>query len=841
MKLLLSLLLLASAAAAQEVKPVLSNDYLLRIRKDKDTTVLKTRYDSVIVVDGLRLGTPYDRQNVGRIITRNHTVILKQGVNKSLRIAGNYDASFELNAVNHLPKLQDQYVQGGTQNGTVAWQGPETGTPYSFGPDINTLEYDGSSYAYDVNGRLVPRGSGNGKAARPYANDFFRTGSDVKQSLNLQARYMRSYQQAVLAKLRLGHSMETLFIPGHKNNSRDLMASVEASVGKFGFTGSYRTAKTEYTRSNRTGILNRLYEDALLTPISFDNTQSERIATGQRSFSPSFDNPDFLLHSAPSGFTQSETGGSFSAVYNLEQLRFTLTPSVDVVRQEGGEGYGAGTAFFPGGYSVNRNQVDRKALMKFSGRLKFPYYGSAFTNYVFLNYTWSGEHTNISYDRFMDYHYNRDAHVASLVYQGIYRFRNSNELGLELSNKMQASNTLLNNRSFLPAGELSYSFYNRPSSIQVKISTAMNHSIGEVPVGSSFAQQQLTAYSSGQSLAYLPVKETTGFTGLSAIRHRDESVSLQLTYKNRLTLTGNLFHRYVRDDIFPVLQGSDIVLKNMADHRTRGAEIDLGYSGNSRKLALNSHLGFFSKRTIVMKVQDGYEGKPIAGFSNAYLSLVSGRQLGVIVGSAYLRDAGGQVVIGNDGFPLVDPSLRVVGNPNPDFVLKTSHSLTWKHFILQADVEWSKGGEFWNGTQAALDYYGRSQVSADQRNISNFVFAGVREDGHINDQAVRFYDPSLPVTLNRWTRYGEGGVTEEYIQKADYLRLNSLGLAYQLHIRKYIQSIKFNLYIQNILLWSASDGVQPGRSLYDTPGSEGLSYFNLPSVRTFGFLTSIQF
>lgn len=66
----------------------------------------------------------------------------------------------------NLPKLQSSYSQGATENGSIVFLGPETGNAFSYGPNLNTLEFDGSNYIYDNNGRLVTQGNGNGVVVR---------------------------------------------------------------------------------------------------------------------------------------------------------------------------------------------------------------------------------------------------------------------------------------------------------------------------------------------------------------------------------------------------------------------------------------------------------------------------------------------------------------------------------------------------------------------------------------------------------------------------------------------------------------------------------------------------
>ena len=84
---------------------------------------------------------------------------------------------------------------------------------------------------------------------------------------------------------------------------------------------------------------------------------------------------------------------------------------------------------------------------------------------------------------------------------------------------------------------------------------------------------------------------------------------------------------------------------------------------------------------------------PVAGFRNVNKVLAQGQPLGAITGSTYLRDENNNRVIGPDGFPLVDHTPSVIGNPFPDFIAKLTHSFTWKSLSFNFDMEWKKGSE----------------------------------------------------------------------------------------------------------------------------------------------------
>jgi hypothetical protein len=285
----------------------------------------------------------------------------------------------------------------------------------------------------------------------------------------------------------------------------------------------------------------------------------------------------------------------------------------------------------------------------------------------------------------------------------------------------------------------------------------------------------------------------------------------------------------------------NFTLKNIADHRNKGIELGLTVSHNAHNFFTENTVSFIKNNSKVTGVKDGFDGTPMAGFANIHTAIVKGAPLGSIVGTDYLRDAANRIMIGNDGFPLVNPTPKVIGNPIPDFTVKMTNSINWKKWYLDLNWEWKKGGQMWNGTQAVLDYYGRSANAAAQRLTTGYIFNGVLQDKQPNNIPVSFYDVNLPIEQNRWTRYGQSGVGAEYIQQANMLRLHAVTLSYKQKLKKYPQLLTFSLYANNLILYSSYKGADPNQLLYDQPNAAGLDYFNLPSVKIFGCNVSIQF
>jgi hypothetical protein len=106
-------------------------------------------------------------------------ITTKSGKNLASRKV-EFHTSVGFDKLSQVPEMQNIFAQG--TDGV--WIG---GNANSFGPKIADLEYDGDpNYKWDPNGRLVPKGSGNGTPAMAYnPYDFFQTGLSTNNRLSV--------------------------------------------------------------------------------------------------------------------------------------------------------------------------------------------------------------------------------------------------------------------------------------------------------------------------------------------------------------------------------------------------------------------------------------------------------------------------------------------------------------------------------------------------------------------------------------------------------------------------------------------------------------------------------
>ena len=842
LKYSLIFLLLPAAVFAQEslpVNPVISQDYKRLISAD---TLRRSGLSSGNTLQVKRMSDAWI--SVRNIRIRRNTLVMQPDYHPQLLLSGSYNATVAFRTVGREPVLQSIFAQGRSIAGALAWQGPESNEAFSYGPPLRSLQFDGHPYPYDVNGKLVPSDAGNGHNANAYRNSIFRTASLFSQSFSLQGKVLENNHPVHNFSLRLGQRSENTFIRYNSNHAKYLEAVADEKIKWLRITGKYNYSQEQFSNSNRNGLLNRAYQQSILTPVSFDNGQGYTLGTGQRSYSRQADNPWFLLQDNDNYFRAARQRVSLILERNVySKMKYTVTQSLDHNTERSSEGYKPGSANFPGGMPLYRDKQDRQYQLKGEASKDIHYGGYQFNSSFSASYIFSGISAGIRYQpAYAGYHYQRSAHEMMIGYRTTYNGKVT--LTLDLGNHAYVSNTAARDNYFLPAVSLSADYNIGHDGWHLSLASSLLHFNTELPVTGSIAAANLLRYSVEHAGNYFPVLEVAGYDGLNPVQHREWAGNIAL-YNNRiLHFSAGLFQKNTEEDLFPVYENGQYLLRTAGNHQSKGADLALSILDmmhTEKGLHAEGTLTFYSYRSKVTAVYGDASYLPLAGFSDVHTAFVKGQPLGVIVGSAWKKDAAGNRVIGPDGFPLADDQPAVIGDPNPDFVMKMSNRLRWQRFSLGVNLEWKKGGERWNGTQAALDYYGRSQSTADKRGVSGYVFPGVLEDGSPNNIKVDFYNPGQPLENNRWVRYGTGGVAADYIQQADWLRINAIQINYKQPFRRIIQQVTLSAYVHNIMLWTAYDGVDPAQLLYDQDNSAGLDFFNLPATKTYGFNVSIQF
>jgi hypothetical protein len=285
-----------------------------------------------------------------------------------------------------------------------------------------------------------------------------------------------------------------------------------------------------------------------------------------------------------------------------------------------------------------------------------------------------------------------------------------------------------------------------------------------------------------------------------------------------IELFADFYYKKTDDAFFPTLNNGDILIKNLANISNKGFEAGISYGKYRYRFNYKIDVNFTKSRNTVDELLTNDEVIPIAGFNDVHKSLIEGEEVGVIVGSKYLRNNEGLLIIGMDGYPLVDPNPGIIGNPNPDWTLNINNKIGWKWFDLAFNFEYKHGGQVWNGTKNVMNFHGVTPQAADSRNITNYVFDGVNVNGQPNNVAVDFANPSDNINEFRYLRYGYTGVAEDAIEDATWFRLKKIALSFKIgHNNRLpinISGLKLGCWVENVFTITPYSGIDPQNALF---------------------------
>ena len=309
---------------------------------------------------------------------------------------------------------------------------------------------------------------------------------------------------------------------------------------------------------------------------------------------------------------------------------------------------------------------------------------------------------------------------------------------------------------------------------------------------------------------------------LNAEIFTQRNVGLRFNNRNRRGISAeiNYFNNRTDDFILPVavVDGSDthFQLQNAGAVRHSGFDFGVSYRNWIGGTRFNAQLNLARSRRTVIDVFGDAPFLPMAGFSDIATVFAENQPLGVIFGTTFLRDADGNFVFDGNGAQMIDSELRKIGDPTPDFVLSFAPSFDWDGLVLSFSMEYSHGGQRWNGTRAYLDFLGMSEQSSINRNA---------------------------LTMTGFTHHGATGVGEAYIEDASFFRLANINLSYTFEMRnnRWFNEIRVNAAAHNLFLLTRYQGVEPNSRLFGNSVGAGLDLFNMPSMRSYSLGVTFQF
>ena len=333
--------------------------------------------------------------------------------------------------------------------------------------------------------------------------------------------------------------------------------------------------------------------------------------------------------------------------------------------------------------------------------------------------------------------------------------------------------------------------------------------------------------------------------------------------------------------------GYQFQAKNAASIRNRGWEVSLNVRPLQRPdYGWDVGLQWARNRSVVLKLPLGLQYVVVGDFNRQVA--MTGQPIGVYLGTGFLRcgvsNSGDSVVvdasgtkdvlgtfcgsapngalfIGPNGYPVQDPDLRIVQDPNYDWTGSVRSSFRYKKFQISGLLDIRHGGQIWNGTKGALWSYGK-HLDTEQRadctvsddpssctgNVKTFGQGGWW-DGPVAGPGA-----GTPVSIGEpWYKFIAAcpfiGIDEPCIEDAGFVKLREVSISYTIDapwVQRAIgfSSIDLRVSGRNLHTWTNYTGYDPetnlGGPISSAAGAGGVDYFNNPQTRSFAFAITLN-
>ena len=233
-----------------------------------------------------------------------------------------------------------------------------------------------------------------------------------------------------------------------------------------------------------------------------------------------------------------------------------------------------------------------------------------------------------------------------------------------------------------------------------------------------------------------------------------------------------------------------------------------------------------------------------------------GEPYGLIEGRAMLRDDEGNLLINRDtGLPIGDENVSIIGDPNIDFQLGVTNTLSFKGLSMSFLFDARVGGDMFIGTIQSMRGRGVLEETGDDRNQSYLVPGVLVDDNQqpLLDESGEKVPNNIYVDANNYFFQGPvgfgGGADETGIFDATTFRLRELSLSYNFPKNLFentpIGSARISFIGRN--LWFTTPNLPDGVGI--DPEASGLSAENqnamivnyIPTTRSYGVNLNVTF
>jgi TonB-linked SusC/RagA family outer membrane protein len=820
---------------------------------------------------------------------------------KGLGITINSNTSFATLKV--FPDYQNQFGQG--SNGKFSYVdgkggGDNDGVDESWGPPLD--------------GRLIPQFFSNGQPAPFEAHpnnvrDFFRTGVTLNNGVALagagdkfdyRLSYNNMHQTGVVPNSSQGRNsflLNTTFRPNSKLTLTTIANYIKDDAGNLPGAYGRRATSTmlQFTWFGRQVDINRLksYRDANGNNFNWNNSY--------------YSNPYFIAYENTVSQGKNRIIGSIELNYKIiEGLSANFRTGTDYYNDRRKIKVAYGTNGTPFGsyeedaYSVNENNTE--ARLQYTKKLSKDF---SFDGFVGGNISTIINEQNdqvapkLAVAGLYNLSNSRDPLVSKNVYSKLktYSWFASAQIGfrnyafLNLTGRNDWSSTL-------PAANRSY-FYPSVNGSLV-LSEALDWKSdtfsylklrgGWSKVGKATVPYQLintydfappfVLYTPGRQIPN--PQQTLSPVDLNPNLKPETTTSTEAGIeagflKDRLRLDVSVYNTNSKDQILPVLVSSGTgfanKLINGGNINNKGIEVQLSATPiKSKEFTWDVTVNYSRNKSKVISLynEGNLQSYPLGSNRTVDVLAALGLPYGSLFGTSYTRDASGQIIIGDNGTPVVNNTKKALGKFTPDWMGSINNSFNYKGINLSFLIDARIGGSIYSNTNRTGTYTGvlastlpgRDAANGglsyyypgnDQREPAVQVTAGasapagttVYDDGMVFKGVKADGTPNTTIVPAQSYYKGFTNVDEAFVYSASYIKLREVKIGYTFPSQWVkgigLQSATLSLVGRNLFIIHKNVPNIDPETAFNTGNAQGLEDLTLPTVRNIGFNVNLRF
>lgn len=317
-------------------------------------------------------------------------------------------------------------------------------------------------------------------------------------------------------------------------------------------------------------------------------------------------------------------------------------------------------------------------------------------------------------------------------------------------------------------------------------------------------------------------------------------------FDNRLSVDFSYYENKSKDQILsipiPVVTGFTSKTINAGSIQNKG--IELGLRGTPIRTSYGLSVELFGtyarNRSEVKELLPGVDQVVIGGFGGMSIVAAVGKPYGTFYSRTVQRTPEGQVIVGDDGMPLLTDGPVYLGSYNPDYQASLGTNISYKGWSFSVLFDTKQGGVFFSRTKDNMDFTGiATETAANGRVPHPFPNSVYESGGKYVANTDKNYD-----MIGYWTDLIPSG---EHVVDASYVKLRETSLTYRLPKsllnRGPFGDISVGLFGNNLFLWTPKSNqyVDPEINSGGASNEQGLDFTAQPSLRNFGFNVKVSF